>query len=83
MMKRYWLFLGDNDEAQGGMYDFYSGHDTLPEAQEAGKPFLGPNAWAHVFDSQARAIVLTANGRNHWGRTHCQVVDLVSGCETE
>ena len=48
MMKRYWVFAGDNYYPSGGMHDHRGSYDTVVEAVSN----IGRCDWWHVLDSK-------------------------------
>lgn len=62
-LKRYWLFVWPKHEAEGGMEDFRSRHNTLMDAQRAYIPSVRedkPNTttdMAHIYDVEQHKII--------------------------
>ena len=59
MVKRYYLFAGDNYYPLGGGSDFIKSYEQLEDAVAFGERIKekGSMDWWHVFDSQTEEIV--------------------------
>lgn len=64
VMRRFWLFGGEEYYAAGGCNDFRGSFDSVEEAIEYAKhaPMFkdsprGPVQWSHIFDSKLYAVV--------------------------
>lgn len=70
VVKRYWLFTGEEFYPEGGMLDFAASYDTLDDAKRAGYSTftisnmqgkeLRSDSWFHVFDAEIQEVVFHA-----------------------
>ena len=72
LMKRYWLFVGEEHQERGGLADFKASFDDHDEAKAAARQIVadGQYVWAEVGDMQEQSTLLYTQDYQRNGTIH-------------